>query len=191
MPEKSRSHRPARLVAFIVTPILIIGGVVVTGLIAQSAGADQLDRRTSAQILNESTGMRREQLALDAAILQKRTTDAVAAIAAAQAAYLASPAGAQATAKSLSASQYGWGDDQFGCLVSLWERESNWNYTSYNVDSGAGGIPQALPADKMASVGADWQTNPATQIAWGLSYIASGYGTPCAAWGHSENYNWY
>jgi hypothetical protein len=194
MPKNSRINRPARLtrrIALVAVPLVLIGGAVTTGVIAQSAAADQFEQRTSAQILNESTGMRSEQLALDAAILQKRTADAVAAAAASKAAYLASPAGAQATAKSIAASQYGWGDDQFGCLVSLWTRESGWNYTSYNADSGAGGIPQALPAEKMASIAPDWQTNPATQIAWGLSYIASGYGTPCAAWGHSENYNWY
>jgi len=191
MPEKTLSSRLARRVTFVTVPILLIGGVVVTGLIAQSAAADQLDRRTSAQILNKSSGMRRDQLALDAAILQKRTADAAAAAASAKAAYLASPAGAQATARDLASAQYGWGDDQFQCLVNLWDRESGWNYLSYNADSGAGGIPQALPADKMASIAADWQTNPATQIAWGLSYIASGYGTPCGAWDHSESYNWY
>jgi hypothetical protein len=43
----------------------------------------------------------------------------------------------------------------------------------------------------MSSVGADWQTNPATQITWGLNYITGSYGTPCGAWGHSQAYNWY
>ena len=86
---------------------------------------------------------------------------------------------------------YGWGDDQFSCIVSLWNRESGWNYQAYNRSSGAYGIPQALPGSKMASAGADWQTNPATQIAWGYGYIAGRYGSPCGAWGHSQSAGWY
>ena len=70
---------------------------------------------------------------------------------------------------------------QWGCLRDLWNRESGWVYDAENA-SGAYGIPQALPGSKMASAGADWQTNPATQIKWGLGYISQVYGTPCAAW---------
>jgi uncharacterized protein YabE (DUF348 family) len=84
----------------------------------------------------------------------------------------------------------GWGNDQFGCLVSLWNKESGWRTDAAN-PSGAYGIPQALPGSKMASVAADWQTNPATQITWGLNYISGTYGTPCAAWAHSQADNWY
>ncbi|MCH7230413.1 hypothetical protein L0U85_06020 [Glycomyces sp. L485] len=85
----------------------------------------------------------------------------------------------------------GWDLEQFGCLESLWDRESGWNETAYNAGSGAYGIPQSLPGDKMASHGDDWETNPATQIAWGLDYIEGRYGTPCGAWGHSESNGWY
>ncbi|MGC5222531.1 hypothetical protein ACPW96_08005 [Micromonospora sp. DT81.3] len=103
-----------------------------------------------------------------------------------------SPAGAQATARSMAAANYGWGDDQFSsCLVPLWNKESGWNYRAYNASSGAFGIPQALPGSKMASAGADWQTNAATQVAWGLGYIAGRYGTPCGAWAHSQSVGWY
>ncbi|RNE66693.1 aggregation-promoting factor C-terminal-like domain-containing protein [Cryobacterium tepidiphilum] len=98
---------------------------------------------------------------------------------------------ARSIARSMASSQYGWGDDQFQCLNSLWERESGWSVSAYNASSGATGIPQALPGNKMASYGSDWQTNPATQIAWGLNYISGSYGTPCAAWGHSESVGWY
>ncbi|MEO6200639.1 MAG: hypothetical protein ABIX44_05690 [Cryobacterium sp.] len=101
------------------------------------------------------------------------------------------PSAAQAIARQLMASRHGWGDVEFGCLVPLWNRESGWNVNAYNASSGATGIPQALPGNKMASAGADWQTNPATQIAWGLDYIAGRYGTPCAAWDHSESVGWY
>lgn len=101
-----------------------------------------------------------------------------------------SPADAQATARSMMAG-YGWGESQFGCLVSLWNKESGWNYRAYNSSSGATGIPQALPGSKMASAGGDWQTNPATQIRWGLGYISGRYGTPCGAWDHSQSVGWY
>lgn len=85
----------------------------------------------------------------------------------------------------------GWGDGEFQCLLSLWERESNWNPYAENPSSGAYGIPQSLPGSKMASAGDDWRTNPVTQITWGLGYIAGRYGTPCGAWGHSEAVGWY
>ena len=101
-----------------------------------------------------------------------------------------SPGGAQSTARGMLAG-FGWGDDQFSCLVSLWNKESGWNYQAYNSGSGAYGIPQALPGSKMSSAGADWQTNAATQISWGLGYISGRYGSPCGAWGHSQSNGWY
>ncbi|CAN5143942.1 hypothetical protein BH09ACT3_BH09ACT3_11010 [soil metagenome] len=85
----------------------------------------------------------------------------------------------------------GWGDDEFSCLVQLFDKESHWNVYAENKSSGAYGIPQALPGSKMASAGADWQTNPATQISWGLRYIAGRYGTPCGAWDASQSKGWY
>ena len=84
----------------------------------------------------------------------------------------------------------GWDISQWSCLDSLWTRESGWTTTAAN-PSGAYGIPQALPGSKMAVAGSDWQTNPATQISWGLSYIGGRYGSPCNAWYHSETYGWY
>ena len=86
---------------------------------------------------------------------------------------------------------YGWSSSQFSCLDSLWNQESGWNVYATNTTSGAYGIPQALPGSKMASAGADWQTDAATQIRWGLSYIKSLYGSPCGAWGHEEADGWY
>lgn len=79
----------------------------------------------------------------------------------------------------------GWGDDQWVCLDNLWSHESGWRVNASNA-SGAYGIPQAMPGAKMASAGSDWSTNAATQISWGLSYIAGKYGSPCAAWSHWE-----
>lgn len=89
-------------------------------------------------------------------------------------------------------SEQGWDSSEFDdCLEPLWEKESNWNHTAENPSSGAYGIPQSLPGSKMASHGDDWQTNPATQISWGLSYIEDRYGTPCEAWAHSQSVGWY
>lgn len=87
--------------------------------------------------------------------------------------------------------EFGFGSDQFSCLDSLWTRESNWRWNADNPTSSAYGIPQALPGSKMASAGADWATNPVTQIRWGLGYIQGRYGTPCSAWGHSQSVGWY
>jgi hypothetical protein len=101
-----------------------------------------------------------------------------------------SPGSAQAEAAN-QMKAYGWGADQLTCLISLWEKESNWNSAAENPSSGAFGIPQSLPGNKMASAGADWRTNPATQIKWGLGYIAERYKTPCGAWGHSVAVGWY
>lgn len=100
------------------------------------------------------------------------------------------PGSAQAIAYDMVHAR-GWGDDQFSCLVALWNRESGWNVNANNGSSGAYGIPQALPGDKMSSAGGDWQTNPATQITWGLGYISGRYGDPCGAWAHSESNGWY
>jgi len=99
------------------------------------------------------------------------------------------PGSAQAIAYDMVIAR-GWDDSEFNCLVALWNRESGWRTNAAN-PSGAYGIPQALPGSKMASAGADWQTNPATQITWGLGYISGRYGTPCGAWGAFQSKGWY
>lgn len=86
---------------------------------------------------------------------------------------------------------YGWPASEFDCLDALWEQESSWDPNAENPSSGAYGIPQALPGSKMASAGGDWQSNPATQIEWGLGYIQDRYGSPCGAWEHSQANGWY
>ncbi len=98
------------------------------------------------------------------------------------------PAAAQAIARVLLARR-GW-SDQYGCLVSMWNRESGWNIHAAN-PSGAYGIPQSLPGSKMGSAGPDWQNNATTQIKWGLDYIAARYHTPCDAWGLWQQQGWY
>lgn len=93
------------------------------------------------------------------------------------------------TGKKLARDLKGWtdeadggGESQWHCLDQLWLHESGWNHHAKNSGSGAYGIPQALPAGKMATAGSDWATNASTQIRWGLDYIAGRYGNPCNAW---------
>jgi hypothetical protein len=101
------------------------------------------------------------------------------------------PDGARAVAKEIAQSKHGWGSFQFACLNKLWTKESNWRYKARNKSSGAHGIPQALPATKMESIGTDWRTNPVTQIKWGLRYIEVRYETPCKAYKKFQRSNWY
>jgi hypothetical protein len=178
-----------RLSKLDLVPMLLVPGI--------TADANRVTARVSARIseLREHLDAAKAQKAAEeaaaaaaaaAAEAQRQAEAAAAALAAAN-----TPDGAKATARQMAASQYGWGDGEFSCLESLWNKESGWNYQAYNSGSGATGIPQSLPGNKMASAGADWQTNATTQIAWGLGYIAGSYGTPCAAWGHSQATDWY
>jgi outer membrane biosynthesis protein TonB len=100
------------------------------------------------------------------------------------------PAGAQAYAAGQLAS-YGWSADQMPCLKTLWTKESDWTTTATNPSSGAYGIVQSLPAEKMASAGADYRTNYRTQIKWGLNYIKERYQSPCGALDFHLSNNWY
>jgi Transglycosylase SLT domain len=148
--------------------------------------------------------LRAAQRAARVRAAHRRAARAAARAAAAQAAAAQAAASSQPSAPPAQAtptgspqhiamsmlSSYGWSSSQFTCLDHLWTRESGWNPTAANA-SGAYGIPQALPGSKMASAGSDWETNPATQIKWGLGYIKDLYGSPCGAWSHSEATGWY
>lgn len=137
------------------------------------------------------------------AVAERRTTatrDAAELAAAQQAGAARRAAAEQATrsavrdprsAARVMLGDFGWGSGQFQCLDALWAKESGWNPRARNASSGAFGLAQALPGSKMASAGADWQTNPLTQIRWGLGYIKGVYGSPCGAWAHSRATNWY
>lgn len=94
-------------------------------------------------------------------------------------------------ARQMMKNKYGWGESQFQCYDRIIMRESKWLWYADNPHSSAYGIPQALPGSKMASAGADWRTNPATQIKWGLGYVKARYGTPCGAWGFKRSHGWY
>ena len=94
-------------------------------------------------------------------------------------------------ARQILKNKYGYGEDQYSCFNNIIMRESMWNVHASNPSSGAYGIPQALPGSKMASVGSDWRTNPATQIIWGIGYMKDRYGSPCAAWTFKRGHGWY
>jgi hypothetical protein len=108
----------------------------------------------------------------------------------ARAAQGGSPSANRALGMQMCAAR-GWSAGQCSDLGRLWQKESGWSQRAHNGSSGAHGIPQALPGSKMASHGSDWATNPRTQIAWGLDYIAGRYGNPSNAWAHSQRTGWY
>ncbi len=87
--------------------------------------------------------------------------------------------------------EFGFDQDEFDCLDPLYDGESHWRVNADNPHSSAYGIPQALPGSKMSSAGADWATNPVTQIRWGLGYIQDRYGTPCGAWSFKQGHGYY
>lgn len=124
-------------------------------------------------------------------LLRAVLTERVDEVVAVGTAGISTPIGSNREIGASLAAARGWTGAQWTCLDSLWQRESGWNHLAQNRSSGAYGIPQALPGSKMATVAADWRTNPATQITWGLGYIAGRYGTPCGAWSHSQTYGWY
>lgn len=98
------------------------------------------------------------------------------------------------TGRKLARDLKHWGSaDEWHCLDQLWLHESGWDHHAKNDSSGAYGIPQSLPGDKMAANGSDWATNPETQIRWGLDYIEGRYGDPCNAWAQwqERDPHWY
>ncbi|HYI52216.1 MAG TPA: phospholipase [Microbacterium sp.] len=182
-----------RLSAFDIMPALLLSGITadtVSETRQVLAHAERLRDGLAAAEAQKAAEEAAAQAAAEAAAQAQRDAEAAAAAAVALA-NANTPEGAQATARQLASGSYGWGEGEFSCLMSLWTKESGWNYQAYNDSSGATGIPQALPGSKMASAGSDWQTNATTQIAWGLDYISAVYGSPCSAWGHSQATDWY
>jgi len=155
----------------------------------QSAALRAQLRQQAAQVRARKAARARAAAAAKAAAARKAAKASQASSGSASSS--ATPQGdPQQIAESMLGS-FGWSTSQFSCLQPLWQRESGWSATASNPTSGAYGIPQALPGSKMASAGADWQTSAATQIRWGLGYIQSTYGSPCAAWSHEQAYGWY
>ena len=159
----------------------------VSGAAARQAAQRQAIARERARNAARARAAAARAAAARAAAARQRQASATPAAAAQPVTASGSP---QQIAEGMLGS-YGWSSSQFSCLQPLWNAESGWNASASNPSSGAYGIPQALPGSKMASAGPDWQTSAATQIRWGLGYIRSVYGSPCAAWSHEQAYGWY
>ncbi|MGG5174561.1 hypothetical protein ACQQCD_05965 [Pseudarthrobacter sp. J1763] len=141
------------------------------------------DKAAAAKVAAAKVAAQKAAAAKAAAVKAAAAKAAAAKAAAAKAAAAVpvnDPAGAQAYAAS-QLSSHGWEQSEMQCLTTLWNKESDWTTTATNADSGAYGIAQSLPAEKMSTAGSDWQTNYKTQINWGLQYISERYGSPCSA----------
>ncbi|WP_329461036.1 transglycosylase SLT domain-containing protein [Streptomyces sp. NBC_01431] len=122
---------------------------------------------------------------------KKTLAGAVVAVGAAGSLFATVPAQAAPVNAKAIAQQMIKDPAQFAAFSKIVSHESGWNHTATNSSSGAYGLVQALPASKMASAGADWKTNPATQIKWGLDYMNSRYGSPVGAWNFWQAHHWY
>lgn len=157
---------------------------------AEKAAAEEAARLEAEKVAAEAEAAKKAEAAAIAAASSKKKTSSSSSSTASAPSFTPDPGSAQAYAQTAVAAR-GWSNADFNCLVSLWNKESGWRANAMNPSSGAYGIPQALPGNKMASAGSDWQTNANTQVDWGLGYIAGRYGTPCGAWSHSVNVGWY
>jgi hypothetical protein len=166
-------------------PMTSAARAAVTSLVARRAYERAADRRTLELLIDRRTAEQAadQQAAAQAAPVQQ--TSSGTANPAPQ------PSGSPQHIALAMLGSFGWPASQFGCLQSLWNAESGWNVYASNPNSGAYGIPQALPGSKMASAGPNWQSNAATQIRWGLGYIKGLYGSPCGAWAQERAYGWY
>nr|WP_231716117.1 hypothetical protein [Arthrobacter zhangbolii] len=170
------------------------GGAPASGDEAVETGAPAAEAAGEPGTGNPGTDQTEAAAAAAAAAAEAEAAAAAEAEAAEAAARAATPVDDPAAAKAYAASalaQRGWEASQLSCLDTLWTKESEWLTSATNASSGAYGIAQSLPAEKMASAGTDWQTSYRTQINWGLDYISSRYGTPCSALNFHYANNWY
>ncbi|MFE2692519.1 transglycosylase SLT domain-containing protein [Streptomyces mirabilis] len=165
---------------------------VQTASLTQQADAQAIAADTSAK--KDAEEAARKQAAKDAVAKQKAAADAKKRKEAAEAASRSetraaaavslAPQSSYTVAEVQALARQIIPSGQFQCFSNIVDHESTWNYRAQNPSSGAYGLVQSLPGSKMASVGADWQTNPATQIKWGLNYMNDRYGSPCGAWSY-------
>ncbi|MEV6975095.1 transglycosylase SLT domain-containing protein [Kitasatospora sp. NPDC093806] len=155
---------------------------------AKEAADKAADKAAKAEADKAAKAAEEKRKADEAAANRSKARSAMAATDSAPSApaVSVSPGSVQETAQQIIGN-----DAQFQCFSQIVKRESGWDYTATNKSSGAYGLVQALPGTKMASAGADWRTNPATQIKWGLNYMNSRYGSPCGAWSFWQSHHWY
>ncbi len=82
------------------------------------------------------------------------------------------------------------GAAQYHCISVVWWHESKWNPRAAN-PSGAYGIPQAKPGNKMQAFGSNWRYSPLTQVKWGMWYVKDRYGSACGALAFWDSQGWY
>lgn len=185
---RTRSRRVLPLFAFsaAVATVFVLAAAPHQTAFAETAAVDYSPGKAQSLAVSKNVTVTAVR---DSYAVTRRSVLIVRAAVAAPAVGVPDPGTAQEIGLELVTAR-GWGSDQYACLVSLFNKESGWRVNAAN-PSGAYGIPQALPGAKMVSAGADWQTNPRTQITWGLNYIQARYLTPCGAWGHSQSSGWY
>ncbi|MFJ7591870.1 transglycosylase SLT domain-containing protein [Streptomyces sp. NPDC097617] len=196
--------RPASIAEATTGDTMLLAGIpagqqaqVQAAFLAQQADTQAVAADTSARKAAEETA--RKQAAADAAARQKAAQEAkkrkaereTAARSATRDASRLSEQSSYTTAQIQAMARQIVGADQFQCFSNIVEHESTWNHRAVNPTSGAYGLVQAYPASKMSTVGADWRTNPATQIKWGVNYMNQRYGSPCQAWSYWQTHHSY
>jgi hypothetical protein len=157
---------------------------------ARAKAAKQAAKRSS-WLKNRTKSISAEHVKLVAAAKKEAAEAAERRRALANRGYLPGTTDPREIARQILKNKYGYGDSDFDCFNNIIIRESMWDIDATNPSSGAYGIPQALPGSKMATVGSDWRTNPATQIIWAIGYMEDRYGSPCAAWSFKRAHGWY
>ena len=92
---------------------------------------------------------------------------------------------------SVATNLEGLNNQDVACLDNIAYNESHVRVNRRNNKSGASGIGQALPANKMASAGADWATNAVTQVKWMIGYVQGRYSGACKAWAFWKRNHYY
>ena len=87
--------------------------------------------------------------------------------------------------------QAGFSPSEYAAIDYIVNHESSWNPQAVNPSSGAYGLPQSLPASKLASAGSDWRTNPITQLKWMRNYVNERYGGANGALAFWKRNHWY
>jgi len=203
---------PIRLALAVVAAVASLAGGTADGAEPVSTDTDVVTAAVSQDVINAEAVERREvdlgalaratQLSAQAdqisqaaselqAAAQKKTQTPATSTTSVSSTPVGSATDPREIARQMMLSMYGWGDSEFGCFDNIIMHESKWSITATNPSSGAYGIPQALPGSKMATAGADWKTNPATQIKWALGYVKARYSTPCGAWSFKSAHGWY
>ncbi|MEU8954241.1 lytic transglycosylase domain-containing protein [Streptomyces sp. NPDC048518] len=160
---------------------------------AKKTAAEEARKQAAASAIEKQKAAEKEEAAKKAALKKEREEKAEtkASRSSARDASSFKPQGSYTVAQVQAMARQMVPGDQFQCFSNIVNHESTWNYKATNAGSGAYGLVQALPGSKMASAGADWQTNPATQIKWGLGYMNDRYGSPCGAWNFWQANSWY